>query len=65
MTLGVEAGALFQGAPRIREFGSEGGSLSAEAGFASDLERERIRVENDLDGYRLYPVVRMSLGYRF
>lgn len=61
----VEAGALFQGAPRLRDFRSEGGTLSGDPAFQAQLERERVELENDIDDYRLYPVVQLSLGYRF
>ena len=57
--VGVEAGALFQGAPRLRD-GSSG-----ESTFQAQLDRDRVELENDFDDYKLYPVVQLSLGYRF
>jgi hypothetical protein len=65
LVVGFEAGLLFHGAPRIRNLRSEGGTLSGDPGLAADLDRERMLIENDIDDYRLYPVVQASLGYRF
>lgn len=65
LSFGVEAGALFQGAPRVKMLRSEGGSLSNDPGFQAQLAQERVEIENDLDDYRLYPIVQVSLGYRF
>lgn len=65
LEVGFEAGVLFHGAPRIRSLRSEGGTLSGDPGFAADLERERMLIENDIDDYKFYPVVQASLAYRF
>lgn len=65
LVAGFEAGVLFHGAPRIRNLRSEGGTLSGDPGFAADLERERMLIENDIDDYKFYPVVQASLAYRF
>jgi hypothetical protein len=62
---GIEAGLLFHGAPQIRRLRSEGGTLSGDPGFAADLERERMFIENDIDDYKFYPVVQASLAFRF
>ncbi len=65
LTLGVEAGAVYHGAPRITALRSQGGTLSDDPGFAADLERERMLIENDIGDYKFYPVVQASLGLRF
>jgi hypothetical protein len=65
LTVGVEAGALYHGAPRITSLRSEGGSLSGDAGFAADLETERMLIQNDIGDYKFYPVVQASLALRF
>lgn len=65
LTLGVEAGALYHGAPRITSLRSQGGTLSNDPGFAADLENERMLIENDIDDYKFRPVVQASLAYRF
>lgn len=65
LTLGVEAGALYHGAPRITALRSQGGTLSNDPGFAADLETERMLIQNDIGDYKFYPVVQASLAYRF
>lgn len=65
LTLGVEAGAIYHGAPRITALRSHGGTLSADPGFAADLERERMLIENDIGDYRFYPVAQASLALHF
>ena len=61
---GFDAGVLFQGSVRIREFTSTG-SLSNNAAFRANLEAERRDVQDDVDDYKLYPIVQFSIGYRF
>jgi hypothetical protein len=57
---GVEAGALFQGKVKMRNFTSSSGLVSA-----ADLEAERQSIQDDVDDYKLYPILQFSLGYRF
>ncbi len=61
---GFDAGVLFQGSVRIREFTSTG-SLSNNAAFRASLEEERRDVQDDVDDYKIYPIVQFSIGYRF
>jgi len=65
LTLGIEAGALFTGALQVRNFRSEGGTLSNDATFAADLEAERREIQRRSDDYKVYPIVQLTLGYRF
>lgn len=65
LTLGVEAGAVYHGAPRITALRSQGGTLSDDPGFAADLETERMLIQNDIGDYKFYPVVQASLALRF
>jgi len=60
-----EAGLLFHGAPHIRRLRSIGGTLSSDPGFAVDLDRERMLIENDVRDYKFYPIVQAGLSYRF
>lgn len=64
LSIGLEAGALFQGAIRIRDFGSNG-MLATDPTYIARLEQERVDVENDVDGYKIYPIAQIRLGYRF
>lgn len=57
---GVEAGALFQGRVRIRNFRNSTGLISA-----ADLEAERLDIQDDVDDYKVYPILQLTVGYRF
>jgi len=63
LSLTVEAGALFQGAVQIRDYRSNG-SLSNNAMFIAQLEKERLHVQDTLDKYKVYPIVQIGLKYR-
>ena len=56
---GADLGVMFQGSPRV--------SLQSNSRFVSpaDLERERADIADELRPYRFYPVVSVSVGYRF
>lgn len=60
LTVGVEAGALFQGRVNINQFQSSTGLIAR-----ADLDRERNALQGDVDKYEVYPVVQLSLGWRF
>lgn len=64
LAFGVEAGAVFHGAPRISRL-QTAGSRPSEPSFADEAEAERMTIENDIDDYKLYPTVQLSIGYRF
>ena len=64
LRLGIEAGALFQGAVRIRDFRSNG-TLASDPTYMARLEQERVSVQDRVDDYKVYPVVQLRLGYRF
>jgi hypothetical protein len=63
LSLSVEAGALFQGAVQIRDYRANG-SLSNNAMFIAQLEKERLHVQDTLDKYKVYPIVQIGLKYR-
>jgi hypothetical protein len=56
---GVEAGALFQDKVRIKRFTSTGTVA------LPDLEAERLSIQDDVDDYKVYPILQLTLGYRF
>lgn len=58
--LGVEAGALFQGRVRLNRFTATTNLISA-----ADLERERRDLQDDIDDYKVYPILQLTAGYRF
>jgi hypothetical protein len=61
---GFDAGVLFQGKVRIRQFTSSG-TLANDPAFRASLEEERQEVQDDVDDYKVYPIVQLSIGYRF
>jgi hypothetical protein len=64
LSFGIEAGALFQGGIRIREFTSNG-TLANDADFRAELENERRELQDDVNGYKVYPIVQLGAKYRF
>jgi hypothetical protein len=60
LVFGVEAGALFQGRIRVKSLTASGGSVAL-----GDLQRERAQIQDDLDGYKVYPILQVSLGHAF
>lgn len=67
---GVEAGALFQGSAKIDPITITGTCATAPATLgcgtiAADLEAERRDVQDDVDDYKVYPILQLTLGYRF
>jgi hypothetical protein len=61
---GIDAGALFQGSPRVTDLRATG-SFANNPTFVAELERERREVEDDIDRFKVYPVLQLSLGYLF
>lgn len=62
--VGLEAGVVLQGSPRM-SLTSEGGSLSDDSDFLAILEEERASAEDDARDYKLWPVVQLHFKYRF
>lgn len=56
----ADAGLLFQGSVRINEFKSSTGLINT-----ADLESERQRVQDEVDKYKVYPIVQLGIAYRF
>ena len=61
---GIEAGALFQGTVRIQNFTATG-NLANNAAFLQQLEEERRELQDDVNDYKVYPILQLSIGYRF
>lgn len=67
---GIEAGALFQGSVKIKPLTISGTCATTTsdplcATIATDLEAERQSVQKDVDDYKVYPIVQLTVGYRF
>ncbi len=70
LVFGIEAGALFQGSVKIKPLTFTGTCAGASAPptcatLAADLEAERVSVNEDIDNYKVYPILQLSIGYRF
>lgn len=63
-TLGFEAGVVMQGSPNL-QLVSSGGTLSNNAQFLAELERERQQAEDDAKDFKFWPVVQVHFLYRF
>lgn len=62
----ADLGVLFQGTPRSSLVNSGcGGPAALCARIASDVAAENRRLQDKLDGFRYYPVVRIGATYRF
>jgi hypothetical protein len=62
----TDLGAYFQGNPNLK-LGSTGctvGKAVCDA-VVADVAAERLRLQDDISSFKLYPVVRASLNYRF
>jgi len=57
---GLDAGAMFQGSPRVTKLYTTGSAVSA-----ADLLEERAEIEDDIDNFKVYPILQLGLGYRF
>lgn len=59
----IDAGAMFQGSPKVTELRTTG--MLNDPEFQEDLQRERREIEDDISSFKLYPVVQLGIGYRF
>lgn len=64
LSVNVEAGALFQGAVRVRDYSSNG-TLANDPRFIAELEKERLNTQRKVDDYKVYPILQIGLKYRF
>lgn len=64
LSLAFDVGVLFQGSPTIEDFQATG-SLAGNSAFQSNLAWEKEKIQDDLDPYKYYPVIALTLMYRF
>jgi hypothetical protein len=62
----MDLGATFQGAPKT-ELSSNGCTVSALvcAQFARDVAAEKAKLDDEVSDFKLYPVMRVGVSYRF
>lgn len=64
LTLGVEAGVVYQGRPSIDDL-SATGLLASDPRFQADLAAEQAKIEAEIDDYKFHPVLQISAAWRF
>ena len=64
LSFAFDIGVLFQGAPSIDNYHASG-PIADNPGFQLDIDKEVTKLEDDLDSFRYYPVVALTLMYRF
>jgi hypothetical protein len=64
LKLGIEGGAMFHGTPRVNDL-TVTGPFADNPAVRASLVEEEAEIEADIDGYKVYPVVQLSLGYAF
>lgn len=62
--MSFELGAMFQDSPEVA-LRSEGGTLSTDATLQQRLRDEEREAEEDLENFKIYPVVSFGLSYHF
>jgi hypothetical protein len=64
LSFGIEAGGMFQGSPTINNLRATG-MLASDPDFQASLPEEEREVEQDIDNFKVYPILQVSLGYSF
>jgi hypothetical protein len=60
-----DIGVVYQGAPKISLTAHPVNPALVPPTFYADLEKERLKIEDDASKYKFYPVVNLGLSYRF
>jgi hypothetical protein len=64
LTLGFELGVMLQGSPKIDNLQATG-SLANNQAFLTQLAIEEQQAEDDADDFKLWPILQISLAWRF
>lgn len=64
LSVAFDLGVLFQGSPSLDNYHATG-PLAGNAYFQSQLDQEAGKVEDEIDEYQYYPVIALTLTYRF
>jgi hypothetical protein len=64
LMFGIDGGVMFHGHPHVEDLVATG-QLGSNPAAQSSLAREEQRLRDRVDDYPYYPVVQISLGYRF
>ena len=58
-----DLGALFQGTPQANLYAT--GPITTHAQFKQDLAAEQLKLQDDVNNYKTYPVISLGITYRF
>jgi hypothetical protein len=61
---GIDAGAMFQGSPRITDLKATG-LLASNSDFLDDIADEQRKIDDEINKYKVYPMLQISLSYAF
>jgi hypothetical protein len=64
LKLGIDAGVMFQGSPKVTQL-SASGTAGNRPDVLAALADEAAEIEADLEDFDMYPVLQLSVGYRF
>lgn len=60
----LDAGVMLHGRPKTYNLVATG-QLATNPLFQADLTRERAEIEDEVENYKIYPIVQLSVGYTF
>jgi hypothetical protein len=60
----IIGGAMFSGEPDV-SLQSDGGVFSGDPTFEAEVDREEQRIRDDIEDFKVYPVVQIGVTYRF
>lgn len=64
LKFGFDAGVMFQGRPKVTKLSATGTAANRQD-FQDALAEERLEIEDDIENFKLYPILQFSIGYRF
>ena len=64
LTFGIDGGVMFHGSPRVSRVEATG-ELGSNPLAQAQLNQQIENLRNRVDDYKYYPVLQLSLGYRF
>jgi hypothetical protein len=60
----LDAGVMLHGRPKTRRLVTTG-QLATNPLFQNDFARERAEIDDEVDNYKVYPIVQLAVGYAF
>lgn len=60
---GIDAGVMFQGSPEVKNLRRS--SAIPVPGIDAEIAREAAEIEDDINNFKIYPILQLGLGFRF